>query len=555
MKTMTISSWYKTFLRVALLTVAGLTLAWSQETPPAPEPEEAPTVEAPSAPTEPDVELESDEVPAAPDAPEPDESDDFDRHHVHGGGIVRVGADAHLPADQVADAVVSVFGSSTSEGEVRDAVTSIFGDTRVTGPVGDVAVAVFGNTYVDSRVRGDAVAVFGNLELGPNAVIEGEAVVVGGILKRHPGAVVHGPIEEVSFAGEFGQFRWLRPWIEHCLLLGRPLALEPGLEWAWWLAFGFLGFYVLCALLFAPAVEKCVNTLETRPGETTIASLVTVFLSPLVVILLSITVIGVILVPFFALGLFVAGLFGKAVVFAALGRRVTRYFESGVMTNMAVAVLIGGLLVTAIYLVPFLGFIAYKLLGILGLGVVVYTLLLAIRARPPRAATAAAGAGATTMSMDAAAPLHDANGVASEAAPQPSSETTPPVPPTALPRAHFWIRIGALAIDAVLVGIIANLVPGSGDIWLLALATYGAVMWKLKGTTVGGVICNLRVVRVDGREIDWATAIVRALGCFLSAAAVCLGFIWIAIDPERQGWHDKIAGTIVVRTPKAGSLV
>jgi uncharacterized RDD family membrane protein YckC len=65
----------------------------------------------------------------------------------------------------------------------------------------------------------------------------------------------------------------------------------------------------------------------------------------------------------------------------------------------------------------------------------------------------------------------------------------------------------------------------------------------------------LRVVRLDGRDIDWSTAIVRALGCFLSLAAVGLGFIWIALDPERQAWHDKIAGTVVVRTPRAGSLV
>lgn len=115
--------------------------------------------------------------------------------------------------------------------------------------------------------------------------------------------------------------------------------------------------------------------------------------------------------------------------------------------------------------------------------------------------------------------------------------------------------MGALAIDAVLIAVIARSIPGSGDLWLFLLATYGAVMWKLKGTTVGGIICNLRIVRADGREVDWATSIVRALGCFLSLFAVGLGFIWIAVDRERQGWHDKIAGTLVVRTPKGTPLV
>jgi uncharacterized RDD family membrane protein YckC len=48
---------------------------------------------------------------------------------------------------------------------------------------------------------------------------------------------------------------------------------------------------------------------------------------------------------------------------------------------------------------------------------------------------------------------------------------------------------------------------------------------------------------------------VRALGCFLSMIVACLGFIWIAIDSEKQAWHDKIAGTVVVRTSKAAALV
>ena len=47
----------------------------------------------------------------------------------------------------------------------------------------------------------------------------------------------------------------------------------------------------------------------------------------------------------------------------------------------------------------------------------------------------------------------------------------------------------------------------------------------------------------------------RALGCFLSFAVFGLGFIWVAIDDDRQSWHDKIAGTTVVRVPKGVSLL
>jgi uncharacterized RDD family membrane protein YckC len=127
------------------------------------------------------------------------------------------------------------------------------------------------------------------------------------------------------------------------------------------------------------------------------------------------------------------------------------------------------------------------------------------------------------------------------------------------------LRLGALALDGVLIGLILAFVSGmlprgiqldnGPGGWLIALAIYGAIMWKLKGTTIGGIVCGLKVVRVDNRELDWPTAVVRALACFLSLAVAGLGFIWIAIDDERQSWHDKIAGTAVVVVPKGVSLV
>ncbi len=140
-------------------------------------------------------------------------------------------------------------------------------------------------------------------------------------------------------------------------------------------------------------------------------------------------------------------------------------------------------------------------------------------------------------------------------APTPDSTAQPNASVAALPRAGFGIRMAALLLDILLVGIILHDIHESTRLELLVLASYGAVMWKLKGSTIGGIICGLRVVRLDGRPIDWPTAIVRALSCFLSLAAVGLGFIWIAIDSDRQGWHDKIAGTVVVRAPKGASLL
>jgi uncharacterized RDD family membrane protein YckC len=266
-------------------------------------------------------------------------------------------------------------------------------------------------------------------------------------------------------------------------------------------------------------------------------------------------------------------------VLAVLGRRITKFSDTTANTTL-LAVLVGGVIVLALYLIPFLGFLIYTVLGIVGLGVVIYTLILAARRSrsEPIAATAAAAATAPAsagrVAPDVAAQTSSANTAGSEPlghSEVPPSESSQASTTTAaasgapaanladasvLPRAGFWIRIGALLIDALLVGIVLGMLwHHSSRLELLTLAAYGAVMWKVKGTTIGGIVFNLKVLRVDGQPIDWATAIVRALGCFLSLAVVGLGFLWIVFDAGKQAWHDKIAGTMVVRVPKGVSLL
>jgi uncharacterized RDD family membrane protein YckC len=480
---------------------------------------------------------------AASPAPAPHEaSDDFDPDPDPfpdtDNKVVSIGQDATLAAGEKAVSVVAILGSATSAGEVADEVVSVLGNARVTGPVGDKVVAVLGNSFVNSRTGGDAVAVLGNIELGPQADIGGNVVAIGGNLTRSPGAVIRGSVQNVG--GYLVHFDWLHSWIKECLLYGRPLALAPDLGWAWGLALGFLALYVLLALLFRTGIDRCVQTLETQPGRSILTAFLTLLITPILFVLLCITVIGIAVVPFLGLGIFLAGLFGKAVMLAWIGRRFTRFAGESPFAHTAVAVLIGGVIVLALYLVPILGFIVYKTLGILGLGVVVSTLILSAQRNRISAAPAAAAEAAPEV-----APL--------PVEPEPPLEVTGEA--AALPRAGFWIRLAALFLDVVLVGIVLSLAHNSGKLELLGLAVYGAMMWKLRGTTIGGIICGLKVVRLDGRPIDWPVATVRALGCFLSLAIAGLGFLWIVFDAGKQAWHDKIAGTAVVRTPKGISLL
>jgi uncharacterized RDD family membrane protein YckC len=187
-------------------------------------------------------------------------------------------------------------------------------------------------------------------------------------------------------------------------------------------------------------------------------------------------------------------------------------------------------------------------------------LFLNTRSRSDAAAAAAATTPAPEASMaSAAAPIAAAVAAAPAEGPAaaPAAPAAPPIAVDSLPRAGFWLRMGALLIDVVLVGVVSSLLHRGegGHLMLLLLVAYAAVMWKLRGTTIGGIVCNLQVARLDGRPLDWATSIVRALGCLLSMVAAGLGFFWIAFDPEKQAWHDKIAGTVVVRAPAGRSLV
>jgi uncharacterized RDD family membrane protein YckC len=519
------------------------------------------------------------------------------RHNRHRLGhedrdLVSIGHGSHLLSGEKADSVVSVFGSSTSEGEAVD-VVSVLGNTRVTGPVSDNAVAVLGSAYVNSKVAGDVVAVLGNVELGPEAEVDGDVVSVLGRVTRDPAAIVHGSVQrvlDVDIGGVPG-FDWLHTWIHHCLLYGRPLAFFPGLGWAWTLALGLLAFYACLALLFRSGVDQCVHTLETRPGHTALAGLIAILLTPVLLVLLLVTVIGIAAVPFVVGALFCMALFGKAVMLAWLGGRISGR-RPGPAGHPAVAVLIGGALVLLLYVIPVIGFLVYKLLGFFGFGAVVYTLILQARARraangsPPFASAGGAspnspgpngsatmaGAGWTASAGAAAAPGPGSGPNAGPSAgPSVAAGSVPPAgaapayaaaaaAPTApqftaaMPRAGFWIRMAALFLDVLLVSVVMSLLHSWGDFHFIVLAAYGAVMWKLRGTTVGGIVCDLHVVRLDGRPVDWETAIVRALGCFLSLFVVFLGFIWIAFDPNRQAWHDKIAGTVVVRAKHGVAL-
>ena len=139
--------------------------------------------------------------------------------------------------------------------------------------------------------------------------------------------------------------------------------------------------------------------------------------------------------------------------------------------------------------------------------------------------------------------------------------------------AGFWLRLAAMAIDsvvlAVLIWVFAGLYPlvvgrgwmggavsdaAGGVYWtflilipILIIAAFFIVSWRWRGQTPGKLLLGLTVVRFNGDPVSWGGAVMRFLGYIISATPLFAGFFWVSYDLRRQGWHDKLAETYVIR--------
>jgi uncharacterized RDD family membrane protein YckC len=131
--------------------------------------------------------------------------------------------------------------------------------------------------------------------------------------------------------------------------------------------------------------------------------------------------------------------------------------------------------------------------------------------------------------------------------------------------AGFWIRVAATLIDlvvfAVVVSLPLSLIYGT-EYWVIdkihgfwdvvlgcifpAIATIW--FWRAYRGTPGKIVLKLRVVDAEcGGRLTVAQSIVRYLAYSLSACFLGLGFVWVGFSTTKQGWHDKLAGTVVLR--------
>ncbi len=144
----------------------------------------------------------------------------------------------------------------------------------------------------------------------------------------------------------------------------------------------------------------------------------------------------------------------------------------------------------------------------------------------------------------------------------------------------FWRRLVAYLIDNTIIGIIffvlfliaiiayfAGATSGEESEWIAALTDPTKISslmiytWLLllvltigyftyfhgaTGRTPGKMLLGLQVINQDGSPLNFGIAFLRSVSYLVSSVIFNLGFIWVAFDKRKQGWHDKIAGTVVI---------
>ncbi|WP_166264136.1 RDD family protein [Marinobacter caseinilyticus] len=133
--------------------------------------------------------------------------------------------------------------------------------------------------------------------------------------------------------------------------------------------------------------------------------------------------------------------------------------------------------------------------------------------------------------------------------------------------AGFWIRTGAALIDTVLILIVVypllTLIYGQ-DYWTSGAIVFGfwdvilnyilpaiavVVFWIYKSATPGKMFLKLRIVdTTTGEKPSSGQLIGRYFAYYVSILPLMLGIIWVGLDKRKQGFHDKLAGTVVVKT-------
>lgn len=538
--------------------------------------------------------------PAAPDAQTPDADPDMDADMVAneattGRDVVVTGSDVRIREGEVAHDILVNGGDVLIEGEVT----------------GDIIVFL-GKATILGKVNGDIVNLGRGVSIENGGFVGGQVLAVGYGVSREPDGIVQGQVVNLGLMALPASVRQqAQLFFDECIMMARPLSVRVGFVWIFWgVMLLFQGFL---ALLFPSATQATLRAMRERPGGTTVLG---IFGLPLVILtssILTVTFVGIIAVPFLFAALFIGLLIGRIAILRLLGGRMLRLFGTE-EPPPAAEFAVGAVIATLLFLIPVIGVFAWMVFVLWALGGILMALFR--RDSMPAAIEPAAGSVRTDFqgghsgrsqaqpgtiapipsetfsatsgnAVEAATPTFSHSqqqpssgpsfAPGSEPASNPSGATAlgwqdarqgPGLTPDEIaqaPRPPFSRRIGALLIDWIPLFVLIGLMPNRflmvrldefpGMLRVVLGVAYFTLMLAWRGTTLGGLLMGLRVVRLDGRPIDRTVALVRALTAILSTLCLGIGWFWASWDPKRQSWHDRLAGTVVIRDDQVQPLI
>lgn len=136
-----------------------------------------------------------------------------------------------------------------------------------------------------------------------------------------------------------------------------------------------------------------------------------------------------------------------------------------------------------------------------------------------------------------------------------------PLPQVDWTAVHSQIPAGASNQEANRIIVKAMIDSGYMARWLdnffwqcVALSAATGVCWHFWSATPGKILLRLKIVDAKTEApISTLQILMRLMGYVVSTFSFCLGFFWIGFDKRRQGWHDKLADTVVIKIPKVKS--
>lgn len=134
--------------------------------------------------------------------------------------------------------------------------------------------------------------------------------------------------------------------------------------------------------------------------------------------------------------------------------------------------------------------------------------------------------------------------------------------------AGFWRRVMASIIDLIIIMVVTMPLlvalygsdyfsrtsdegyAGAGDFFVQIVlpAVLTLVFWKMRGATPGKMLMGVRIVDAEslGRP-STGQLLIRYVSYLVSSLPLGLGFLWVAVDRRKQGFHDKLARTVVIQ--------